>query len=150
MMKIRTRRAPASTARGAVSHQEIATVRYIRHQTSAYGPSELMICHTALDGDGCWNLWTISFQDPGPDPGRGSFLLSFITGLAVGASRGFGGRPVCVYFVWMQFAPGLRPFTAAPGRASQFNNFGHLEFHFVLDDFPQGNIRQPEIGGVGH
>jgi hypothetical protein len=37
---------------------------------------------------------------------------------------------------------------ASSGWTSQFGNLGHLEVHFVLDYFTQGDVRRVEMGDV--
>src|SRR5258708_4232737 len=66
-MKIRTRKAPARTASGGISHHEIVRLRYMRYQSSADGTSVFTICQTAREVEGCWYLATISFQTAGSD-----------------------------------------------------------------------------------
>src|SRR5689334_4144817 len=62
MMNARTRNAPASTARGSVSHQDTARLRYRRYQSAAYGTSVLTICQTPRPTEGFWYRATICFQ----------------------------------------------------------------------------------------
>src|SRR5687767_13296421 len=62
MMKTRTRNAPASRASGTTSHHETARLRYIKYQSSAYGPRVLTICQSARASEGCWYFATTSFQ----------------------------------------------------------------------------------------
>jgi hypothetical protein len=47
MMKMRTRKAPARRASGTVSHQEMATLRYIKYQRTPYGIKVLASCNKA-------------------------------------------------------------------------------------------------------
>ena len=44
--------------------------------------------------------------------------------------------------------PTLGPFAALGCGADEFDNFGHFESNFFLDDFSQGNICQTEIPRV--
>ena len=45
--------------------------------------------------------------------------------------------------------PVLRPAAVLTGRTSEFQDFGHVPTHFVLDDFKQRDIRSPEAFGIG-
>jgi hypothetical protein len=62
MMKARTRKAPARTAKGTASHQDTPTLRYIKYHKAAEGTSVLAICHTLRPTDGFWYRATIGFQ----------------------------------------------------------------------------------------
>src|ERR1043166_1122943 len=66
IINVRTMNPPAKTASGMVIHREIERLKYIRHQSSTYGPRVLTSCHTARPVEGCWYLETISFQSALP------------------------------------------------------------------------------------
>jgi hypothetical protein len=43
----------------------------------------------------------------------------------------------------------LRPFAVLSGWTGQFDELGHFEAHFVLDDFKQGDVGGAQIADVG-
>jgi hypothetical protein len=55
IMKMRTTSAPAMTASDNVSHQEIATVLYIKTHNKMKGTSVFTICQVARQVEGVWN-----------------------------------------------------------------------------------------------
>src|SRR5580765_980290 len=65
MIKIRTRKAPASIASGSVSHHETDRLKYMPYQRSAKGTRVFTICQTARHVDGSWYCLTISFHTAG-------------------------------------------------------------------------------------
>jgi hypothetical protein len=47
-MKMRTRKAPARTARGTVHQSDISSAQYIAYQSATYGTNVLLSCQSAL------------------------------------------------------------------------------------------------------
>src|SRR5437762_9173067 len=69
----------------------------------------------------------------------GSFARGKIVGaILLSSCRGLGPCPV------------LGLFAALARRTSECHDFGHLEAHFVLDDFTQGNVGRAEVSDVGN
>lgn len=46
--------------------------------------------------------------------------------------------------------PALRPASVLSGRSRQLDDFRHVEAHFTLNDFKQGNVRNSEIINIGN
>ena len=61
-MNTRTRNAAASIARSMVIGQDDLELKYMRTQSSKYGPKVFTICQSALPVEGCWYQATSSFQ----------------------------------------------------------------------------------------
>src|SRR5689334_10735843 len=50
-----------------------------------------------------------------------------------------------VFLLWLINCPVLRPPAVLPSRTGEFKDVGHVEAHFALDDFTQGDVRCAEM-----